>query len=111
MMMDVRGAGKVRLGDAEREVLRQAARECFEPDAVVRLFGSRLDDSRKGGDIDLLIETALTDPARIAKAHLHFLSFIYRRLGEQKIDLLIDYPSRQTRAPIYDIARSQGVVL
>jgi hypothetical protein len=38
----------MRLSDMERETLRQAAKDCFEPDAVLRLFGSRLDDARKG---------------------------------------------------------------
>ncbi len=101
----------MRLSHTEREMLRQAAKDCFEPDAVLRLFGSRLDDARKGGDIDLLIETRMIDAAQIAKAHHRFLSRVYARLGEQKIDLLIDYPSRQQSLPIYEVARSQGVIL
>jgi hypothetical protein len=31
-------------------------------------------------------------------------------LGEQKIDILIDYPTRQSRAPIYQVAKL-GVLL
>jgi len=101
----------MRLSDIERETLKQTARDCFEPNVVLRLFGSRLDDARKGGDIDLLIETRMVDPAQIAKAHLRFLSRVYARLGEQKIDLLIDYPARQQQMPIFEIARAQGVIL
>ena len=67
----------MRLTPFQRQVFLQTARECFEPLAQVRLFGSRTDHSRKGGDIDLLIETQLQDPARIAKAHTQFLSRIY----------------------------------
>lgn len=101
----------MRLTPREREVIRQSVRECFDAQAEVRLFGSRTDDSRKGGDIDLLVDTRLTDPALIARAHHRFLAQLYARLGEQKIDVLIDYPNRQTVLPIYDIARAKGQVL
>jgi hypothetical protein len=32
-------------------------------------------------------------------------------LGEQMIDLLIDYPGRQQNSPVFEIAQAQGVVL
>lgn len=101
----------MRLSDREREALCQAAKACFEPDVVLRLFGSRLDDSRRGGDIDLLVETRIADAASVARAHLRFLSEVNSCLGEQKIDVLIDYPGRRQRSPIFEIARVQGVVL
>lgn len=100
----------MRLTPLQRQVFIQTARECFEPLAQVRLFGSRAVNSRKGGDIDLLIETQLQDPARIARAHTQFLSRVYLALGEQKIDVLIDYPGRQSQSPIYDVAK-QGLLL
>jgi predicted nucleotidyltransferase len=100
----------MRLTPLQRQVFIQTARECFEPLAQVRLFGSRAVNSRKGGDIDLLIETQLQDPARIARAHTQFLSRVYLALGEQKIDVLIDYPGRQSQSPIYDLAK-QGLLL
>ena len=101
----------MRLTPFERDTLKHAAEESFEPGVVVRLFGSRVMDDRRGGDIDLLIETRLSDPARIALAHTRFLSRVYGRLGEQKIDVLIDYPERKQRPAIFDLARRQGVVL
>ena len=100
----------MRLTPLQRQVFIQTARECFEPLAQVHLFGSRAVNSRKGGDIDLLIETQLQDPARIARAHTQFLSRVYLALGEQKIDVLIDYPGRQSQSPIYDVAK-QGLLL
>lgn len=101
----------MRLTPHERQVIQQAANDCFGSQTVVRLFGSRTDDERRGGDIDLLIDTPLTDPALIAQAHLRFVAKLYTQLGEQKIDVLIDYPSRQVDLPIYQIAREQGVLL
>lgn len=101
----------MRLTPHERQVIQQAANDCFGSQTVVRLFGSRTDDTRRGGDIDLLVDTPLTDPALIAQAHLRFVAKLYTQLGEQKIDVLIDYPSRQVDLPIYQIAREQGVLL
>lgn len=101
----------MRLTDRERDILRQAAQRWFGAAAQVRLFGSRLDDTRRGGDIDLLIDTPQSDPAAIADAHLRFLADVYVGLGERKIDVLIDYPGRTIQAPIYAAAREQGVLL
>ena len=101
----------MRLTPNERQALKDAAQTCCDAQAVVRLFGSRLDDRRKGGDIDVHIATNLTDPAQIARAHSRFLAQIYASMGEQKIDVLIDYPPKQQELPVYRIAREQGVVL
>lgn len=55
------------------------------PDAYVFLFGSRVDDFGKGGDIDLLLLTE-------EKLPLLFMNRIRRLIlndiGEQKIDLV-----------------------
>ena len=101
----------MRLTALERQTLKTAAQNCFDANAVVRLFGSRLDDSKRGGDIDLLIATQLSDPAQIARAHSRFLAQVYARLGEQKLDVLIDYPHSQQQLPVYQVARETGVVL
>ena len=101
----------MRLSQLERNAIKTAAHESFEPEVVVRLFGSRTTRDSRGGDIDLLIETQLRNPAIIARAHTRFLSSLYARLGEQKIDVLIDYPERKQRPAIFDLARAEGVVL
>ena len=56
----------MRLSAHQRQVLTQTARDCFDPDARVRLFGLRTDDTRESADIDLLIETRLQAPGQIA---------------------------------------------
>ena len=101
----------MRLTEEERQALRDAAARWFGPAAQMRVFGSRLDDTRRGGDIDLLVETTLQDPATIVDAHLRFLAEVYTRLGERKVDVLIDYPGRCTDSPVYRVAREQGVAL
>ena len=43
----------MRLTSAEVSAIKAAARSAFGDTAVVRLFGSRVDDGARGGDIDL----------------------------------------------------------
>jgi hypothetical protein len=70
-----------------------------------------VDDSRRGGDIDLLVETDKTGHAAILEAQLRFLATVKLALGEQKIDVLVDYPDRKSRPEIFRIARAYGVPL
>ena len=46
----------MRLTASQIETIRQAAHQNFGADASVWLFGSRVDDARRGGDVDLYIE-------------------------------------------------------
>ena len=46
----------MRLTPHEVEAIKAAAREVFGPTAVVRVFGSRADDAKRGGDLDLYLE-------------------------------------------------------
>lgn len=101
----------MRLSDEQRLVIKDAARACFGADAGVRLFGSRADDSKRGGDIDLLITTALTDPDAMARAEIAFKVQVQQALGEQRIDVLVDYPGRRVRPPIFAIAEQTGIRL
>ena len=48
----------MRLGGDQARFIRRQIREKFGVSANVWLFGSRLDDSRKGGDVDLYVESA-----------------------------------------------------
>lgn len=56
----------MRLTPTQIATIKDATAEIFGDDARVWLFGSRADDSRRGGDVDLMVETAETpdNPAR-----------------------------------------------
>ena len=101
----------MRLSEREIQVLRSEARHAFGPDVRVFLFGSRVDDTLRGGDIDLLIQTDCVEDAAVFQARISFLARVKLALGERKIDVVLDYPGRHTRPPILDMAKEQGVLL
>ena len=99
----------MRLSQRQAETIRQTAQEVFGDNAQVWLFGSRTDDSAKGGDIDLYVESLIPIESTVAKiSRMHAL--LQTRLGEQKIDLLSWSPG-QMRLPIHDQARLTGIKL
>lgn len=79
----------MRLQKQEIQTILQVARNIYGEKVKVYLFGSRLDDTKRGGDIDLLIRTAEEKKGVLARirmiAQLKFL------LGDQKIDIIGDH--------------------
>lgn len=96
----------MRLTAHERELIRELGLRHFG--AVPRLFGSRLDDTRGGGDIDLLIATQLP-AAEAARKRLDLLADLWIALGERKIDILLD--DGRADAPVYRRAREEAVAV
>ncbi|MCK5201511.1 MAG: nucleotidyltransferase domain-containing protein, partial [Spirochaetales bacterium] len=83
---------------------------CFGPTAKVSLFGSRIDDSKKGGDIDLLIEANIIS-SDIYINKIRVLTEIQMKLGEQKIDLIVtENPEEDSRLVVKEALRT-GVKL
>jgi|GEM_PF-68680 len=97
---------EMRLTPHEREVIRRLGLRHFG--RAPRLFGSRLDDARRGGDIDLLIATDLP-PGQAARRRIDLLADLWLELGERKIDIVLDDGS--VPAPIVERARREGVEL
>ncbi len=78
----------MRMNQPDVDVIRTAAYEVFGADAVVRLFGSRTDDQKRGGDIDIHIEAAPHLATFANRIKLDGL--IWRRLEEErKIDIVV----------------------
>ncbi len=101
----------MRLTPTQVDTIRDTARRCFGQGADVLLFGSRVDDTRRGGDIDLCIETDLDTPEASWDAERRFLGSLYMALGEQKIDVVVKRRGDQRQLPIFKVARAQGVHL
>ncbi len=87
----------------------ELARQQFGQKVQVWLFGSRTDDQRQGGDIDLLVETDHpVDNRMLAAARLD--AALQIALGEQKFDILLVDPYTEPQ-PIHKIARHEGIEL
>lgn len=93
----------MRLTESDRHEIVQAIRAA-DPDAVVYLFGSRVDDAAKGGDIDLLVLSRRID----LMAKLAILGRLHRALGEQRIDLAV---FRDLAKPFARMAVREGRLL
>ena len=101
----------MRLTTAQIERIKQVAVEVMGSQVKVMLFGSRVDDTRRGGDIDLYIATpALPQKAQL-EAKLKFLVKLKQRLGDQRVDLVFAPAPGQPEWPIHKIAQQTGIPL
>ncbi|MFZ1640868.1 MAG: nucleotidyltransferase domain-containing protein [Candidatus Contendobacter sp.] len=96
----------MRLSQDERTTIREASLRHFGQFPL--LFGSRLDDNAKGGDIDLLIPGVWTVREAVQR-RLRFCADLMARLGERKIDVVIDTGDQNN--PVIQHAYQTGVPL
>jgi uncharacterized protein len=99
----------MRLNTHQIGTIKAQTAAMFGRGASVRLFGSRVDDSARGGDIDLLVSTSepVDRPALLAA---NLAARLQLALGDQRIDVLVEAPNL-LRQPIHEIARREGVLL
>ena len=103
---------RMRLSPSERRAIELTAREAFPSGTRVVLFGSRVDDARRGGDIDLLIEPATVLPAdELVARRSRFVSRLYALLDEQRIDVLVACETLDDPRPVVKAARLHGMEL
>lgn len=99
----------MRLAQSQADTIVKLTRDQLGPSARVWLFGSRADDSKRGGDIDLLVEVDRPlDNRMLAAARLD--AAFQMALGEQKFDVLLLDPVSEPQ-PIHAIAKREGVEL
>lgn len=99
----------MRLTREQVAAIRQTATEVFGDEVGVWLFGSRVDDDKRGGDVDLLLSPVKFEAQQQLLRKIRFLSRLERRLGERKVDVVIETPG-DTR-PIVRMAHQTGVRL
>ncbi len=75
----------MRLSSNEINILKHKLYE-LSTEAKLYLFGSRIDDTKKGGDIDLLIVSDKLTKKDIRSLRLEF----FKNFGEQKLDIVLD---------------------
>jgi len=99
----------MRLTADHQRIIRETTTEVFGPDTEVLVFGSRVNDSARGGDLDLLIQSKRPIHDHRRKA-LQLMAKLQMRLGDQPIDVLVLDP-RTDRQPIHDEATQTGIRL
>ena len=99
----------IRLPESMAVFIRQVVAELAGPDCTVRLFGSRLHETAKGGDVDLLLELPRT-PANAAGLAAQVSGRVSRVMQGRKVDVVIFAPGLM-RLPIHEVALKEGVVL
>ena len=77
----------MRLNEKYIKVIKKYFFEIFNHGEIY-LFGSRADDSKKGGDIDLYL--VVEDKRNIFRKKIKYLAKTKRELGEQKIDIIFN---------------------
>jgi predicted nucleotidyltransferase len=99
----------MRLTTEQVQDIRQVVREQAGQAARVWLFGSRLDDGARGGDVDLLVSVAdpTPQPALLAAG---LSAHISKRLHGRQVDVVLQAPNL-LELPIHRIALASGVEL
>lgn len=96
----------MRLSTSQIETIRAAAQQNFGAEASVWLFGSRVDDTKRGGGgVDLYVESTQTNT---------LLSALRCKIAlEDSLDLHVDLIVKEhgKDKPIYQLAKTQGIQL
>lgn len=94
----------MRLSSQENKTIRRILNKA-DPHGRIYLFGSRVDDAKKGGDIDLFFESSMTLGLKLRLA----LEYQLSAECDTKVDLLVKNHG-QDEIPIFEIAR-KGILL
>lgn len=85
----------MRLTSYQQATIKKMVAEVFGAEVSVHLFGSRVLDEAKGGDIDLLIVSPNVVVERVKKI-ARLVAKLQLILGERKFDVVVKDPSVPT---------------
>ena len=99
----------MRLTEHQVQAIRDATIEVVEHAAPVWLFGSRVNESTRGGDVDLMVQLTepVDDPASLM---IKLATKVSKCMYGRKVDVLIDAPNLK-HFPIHDLVKERGVLL
>lgn len=98
----------MRLKPEQITLIKSVIARHFGEAARIWLFGSRVDDARRGGDVDLYVEPVPDlDMEDLFDRRIHCLTALEMSLP-YPVDLVVN---EGTDRPIYRIARQEGVRL
>lgn len=99
----------MRISDDQLQLMKGAVDRILGVPNRLWLFGSRTRDDRRGGDIDLLVETDSVLENR-AELLCRLYGALIMALGDRKIDILLK-DARTNEAAIFEIAKRTGILL
>ncbi len=99
----------MRLSEYQKNAIIENVKLIFGESSKVYLFGSRVDDNKRGGDIDLLIECERVYDT-FANV-IEFLTKLQNAIGRQKIDVVIKNIDEYDQRLIVQEAFLKGVLL
>lgn len=99
----------MRLTPTQIAAIRTSATQLAGDAARVWLFGSRVRDDARGGDVDLMLELdeAVAEPAQLSA---RLAARVSRAMYGRKVDVLIKAPNLKF-LPIHSIALAEGIRL
>ena len=99
----------MRLNSSTQETIKTEVLNLLGENCIVLLFGSRTDDSQRGGDIDLLIESPVVIKNRV-QLECKLTARLYIKLGGRKVDVIIKDCNTPIK-PIHQQAIEHGIIL
>lgn len=100
----------MRITQAQRRAVIEEIRSSFGPAARVWLFGSRADDRKRGGDVDVYVEAGGPPVDGRLDAEIAAGIALQDVFDGLKVDLLVRY-GEEVERPIHAIAKRTGVLL
>jgi len=101
----------MRLSEHQINAIKTVTEDIFGAGAKVRLFGSRVEDAKRGGDIDLYISDIELDEDERFDAKIRFLVELKRKIGEQRVDVVLAPAEGEPVLLIHRSAVAEGVLL
>ncbi len=93
----------MRITPFERETIKRAILK-LDKEAGIFLFGSRVDDEKKGGDIDILVISGKLNSADV----IDIKTDIFTYMEDQKIDIII---KNGTKDPFVEYVMADALLL
>lgn len=100
----------MRLSQFEIDTIKKLAVKYFGQETIVYLFGSRTDNNKRGGDIDLFINNTNQDRLTL-EAKVYFLAELKSKIGDRKIDVVFDNANTRLKKNFYRSVNLQKVEL
>jgi len=99
----------MRLAPEQRQLIKRTIVNRLGNDATVRLFGSRVNDAGRGGDIDVFVDMPRPVVDRL-RVEATLAAELERACDGRRVDVVVAAPNCPEQ-PIHVVARQTGVLL